>query len=89
MVETKELNFEASMKRLNAIVEGLEGGELALEESLKLYEEGVRLSRDCMKRLTDAQQKIEMLMRDSSGKLETAELDSETLKPKSKKPKIK
>ncbi len=89
MVETKELNFEASMKRLNEIVENLEGGDLSLEESLKLYEEGVRLSQSCMKRLTEAQQKIEMLMRDSSGKLDTAELDAETLKPKSKKSKSK
>ncbi len=89
MVETKELNFEASMKRLNEIVENLEGGDLSLEESLKLYEEGVRLSQSCMKRLTEAQQKIEMLMRDSSGELETAELDPETLKPKAKKVKGK
>ena len=42
-----------------------------------------------MKRLTEAQQKIEMLMRDSSGELETAELDPETLKPKAKKVKGK
>lgn len=89
MSETKELNFEASMKRLNEIVENLEGGEMPLEASLKLYEEGVRLSQACMRRLTEAQQKIEMLMRDSSGKLDTVELDAESLKPKTKKSKTK
>ena len=85
MLDAKEPNFEASMERLNAIVEKLETGDMSLEESLKLYEEGVRLSGACMKRLTEAQQKIEVLMRTSSGALETAELDAETLKPKSKK----
>ena len=89
MAEPKELNFEASMKRLNEIVGSLENGDSTLEESLKLYEEGVRLSQVCMKRLTEAQQKIEMLMRDSSGKLATEELDAETLKPKPKKSKSK
>ena len=85
MTESKELNFENSMKRLNEIVEKIEAGELSLDESLKLYEEGVRLSQGCMKRLEHAQQKIEMLMRSSSGELETQELDGETLKPKAKK----
>ncbi len=89
MAEPKELNFEASMKRLNEIVGSLENGDSTLEESLKLYEEGVRLSQVCMKRLTEAQRKIEMLMRDSSGKLATEELDAETLKPKPKKSKSK
>ena len=89
MAEPKELNFEASMKRLNEIVGSLENGDSTLEESLKLYEEGVRLSQVCMKRLTEAQQKIEMLMRDSSGKLATEELDAETLKQKPKKSKSK
>ena len=85
MTEEKTANFEASMKRLNEIVERLEGGELSLDDSLKLYEEGVRLSQVCTKRLTDAQQKIEMLMRSSEGG--TEELDPETLKPKAKKAK--
>jgi exodeoxyribonuclease VII small subunit len=85
MSETKEANFEASMKRLQEIVEDLENGELSLDQSLKLYEEGVRLSQSCMKRLTEAQQKIEMLTRGASGELRTEELDAGTLKPKARK----
>lgn len=87
MAETKELNFEASMKRLTDIVDKLEAGDLALEDSLKLYEEGVRLSQGCMKRLTDAQQRIETLMRGSGGALGAEETDEETLKTKTKKAK--
>lgn len=87
MAEHKEANFETSMKRLNEIVESLEAGELNLDESLKLYEEGVRISQVCMKRLADAQQKIEMLARNSAGDLETSELDGKTLKTQSKKSK--
>ena len=89
MSETKEKNFEASMKRLNEIVEKLDTGDLSLDDSLKLYEEGVRLSQACTKRLADAQQKIEMLMRSSSGELQTTELDGQTLKVKTKKGKQK
>jgi exodeoxyribonuclease VII small subunit len=85
MSEAKEANFEASMKRLQEIVEDLENGELSLDQSLKLYEEGVRLSQSCMKRLTEAQQKIEMLTRGASGELRADELDAGTLKPKARK----
>ncbi len=89
MTEAKELNFEGSMKRLAEIVEKLEAGDLALEASLKLYEEGVRLSQGCMKRLTEAQQRIETLMRGSGGTLSAEDADEETLKAKNKKAKTK
>jgi len=91
MAETnvKEINFEVSMKRLSDIVEKLEAGDLALEDSLKLYEEGVKLSQGCMKRLTEAQQRIETLMRGSGGELSAEETDEETLKTKPKKSKNK
>ena len=78
MANEKEMDFETSMQKLNAIVEKLESGELALEESLKLYEEGVRLSQACTKRLSEAQAKIETLMRGDVG-------SAAVEKPKSKK----
>ena len=79
----KELKFEESLERLEEIVGQLEGGELSLDASLKLYEEGVNMSQACAKRLEQAQKKIETLMRTSSGELKTTEVD-ENLKPKRK-----
>jgi exodeoxyribonuclease VII small subunit len=59
--------FEAALKQLEEIVQRLEKGELALEESLKLYEEGIRLSRLCHTKLEEAEGKIEMLLKDAKG----------------------
>ena len=61
--------FEAALARLEQIVQRLEKGELALEESLVLYEEGVRLSRLCHAKLEEAEGKIELLLKDGRGDL--------------------
>jgi exodeoxyribonuclease VII small subunit len=61
--------FEAALKQLEEIVQRLERGELPLEESLKLYEEGIRLSRLCHAKLEEAEGKIELLMKDARGEL--------------------
>ena len=58
--------FEAALKQLEEIVQRLEKGELPLEESLKLYEEGIRLSRLCHQKLEEAEGRIEMLMKDAA-----------------------
>jgi exodeoxyribonuclease VII small subunit len=55
-------DFEASMKRLEAIVEELEGGELSLEDSIARYEEGVKLSRGLTAKLDEAEKRIERLV---------------------------
>jgi exodeoxyribonuclease VII small subunit len=60
-------SFEAALKQLEATVQRLEKGELALEESLKLYEDGIRLSRLCHAKLEEAEGKIEMLLKDGRG----------------------
>jgi len=65
--KSKEANFEKSMERLAGIVERLEAGDLNLDESLMLYEEGVNLSQVCAKRLESARSRIEVLTRKSSG----------------------
>lgn len=57
----KKLNFEESLKRLEEITQSLEDGDLSLDDSLKIFEEGVRLSRFCEKKLTDVEQKLEIL----------------------------
>jgi len=61
--------FEAALKQLEEIVQKLERGELPLEESLKLYEDGIRLSRLCHAKLEEAEGKIELLMKDAKGEL--------------------
>lgn len=63
-----EIRFEEALKKLEKIVSDLENGNLSLEESLKKYEEGVKLARECAKRLEAAQKKVELLMKDSSGR---------------------
>lgn len=59
--------FESSLKELEKIVEQLEGGDLPLERSLELFEQGINLSRDCQKRLDEAERKVELLLKDSDG----------------------
>ena len=61
--------FEAALQKLDEIVQKLEKGDLPLEQSLVLYEEGVRLSRLCHAKLEEAEGKIELLLKDSRGDL--------------------
>ena len=70
--------FESSLAELEQIVEQLESGELPLEESLRLFESGVKLSRECRDRLTDAERRIEILMKDGNGNLTLSELSPDT-----------
>lgn len=63
----KEKSFEESLSSLEKIVSQLEEGDLPLEKSLELFEEGVRLSRKCQQKLEAAERKIEILVKDSDG----------------------
>jgi exodeoxyribonuclease VII small subunit len=65
--KTEETTFEDALTSLEKVVERLEKGELALEESLALYEEGIRLSRLCHGKLEEAEGKIETLLKDARG----------------------
>ncbi len=56
------MDFEKKLGRLEDIVEKMETGELTLEDSLKLFEEGVKLSRDCNVQLSEAEQKVKLLL---------------------------
>ncbi|MEX5213285.1 MAG: exodeoxyribonuclease VII small subunit [Nitrospiraceae bacterium] len=62
------VKFEQAMARLETIVEELERGELPLDESLRIFEEGIRLSKTCLKMLNEAERKVEILMQDRDGK---------------------
>lgn len=61
-------DFESSLARLERIVRELERGDLPLEKSLQLFEEGVRLTRECQQRLSEAERRIEVLLRGPEGR---------------------
>src|SRR3982750_4790621 len=63
-----DLNFETAMDRLEKIVEQMESGELPLEDLIVRYEEGMNLVKVCQERLASAEQKIEIITRNSAGK---------------------
>ena len=63
----KKQTFESSLQKLEDIVTQLEDGDLSLEESLKLFEDGVKLSRECQERLNQAERRIEVLLKDNDG----------------------
>jgi len=64
---TTEKTFETSLDELEQIVKQLEAGDLPLDRSLELFEQGIRLSRECQKRLDEAERKVEILLRGNDG----------------------
>ena len=69
--------FEASLKKLETIVDQLEKGDLSLEESLKLFEQGVALSAACKQELDAAEGKVQMLIKQRDGSLKTEPFPTE------------
>ncbi|MFY9333322.1 MAG: exodeoxyribonuclease VII small subunit [Porticoccaceae bacterium] len=61
--EKKSVDFEQQLASLEALVESLESGELSLEDSLKSFETGIKVARECQQALKAAEQKVEILMR--------------------------
>ncbi len=74
----KEIKFEAALKRLEDIVSKLEEGDLELEKSIELFEEGIRMAKGCQKKLDEAEKKIERLTRDRDGSLTTEPVKDHT-----------
>jgi len=70
-------SFEESLKKLESIVDKLEKGDLSLEESLKLFEEGVGLSATCKKELEEAEGKVQILIKQRNGSLKTEPFPTE------------
>ncbi len=87
MAEKKQ-TFETSLQELEKIVRKLEDGDLSLEESLKLFEDGVKLSRECQERLNQAERRIEVLLKDENGNPVLNVIKAEDLREE-KQPKIK
>ncbi len=63
--------FEESLKKLETIVDHLERGDLPLEDSIKLFEDGVRLSNSCKKELEAAEGKVQILLKQRDGSMKT------------------
>ena len=62
------VKFEDALARLETIVAELEKGDLPLNDSLKMFEEGIKLSKTCLKMLDDAERKVEIMVQDKDGK---------------------
>ncbi len=62
------MKFEEALARLEAIVAELERGELPLEDSMRIFEEGIKLSKVCLKMLDDAERRVEILVKDKDGR---------------------
>jgi exodeoxyribonuclease VII small subunit len=69
--------FERSLARLEEVVNRLESTDLPLDEAMKLFEEGVRLSRECQKQLEEAEGKVEILLKKADGKIAAEPFEAE------------
>ena len=76
--EQQNKTFEVALEELEGMVEQLETGELALEESLAAFEKGVGLVKYCNQKLAEVEKKVEMLVKDKEGKLQFRALDAVT-----------
>ncbi|HAJ95197.1 MAG TPA: exodeoxyribonuclease VII small subunit [Actinobacteria bacterium] len=74
-METGDLKFEEALSKLEEVVRELEKEDIALEDSMQKFEQGIKLSSHCLRKLNEAEQKIEELTRSEDGKLITKELD--------------
>ena len=73
----KKEKFEEALQKLEATVAKMEEGDLPLEEALKEFEEGVRLAKFCTGKLDEAERKVEKLIRDQAGKIQTTPFSEE------------
>ena len=71
-------NFEQSLERLESIVKSLEEGNLPLDQSLQVFEEGIRLMQFCSKELEAAEKKVSMLVEEQNGKTHEVPFDLES-----------
>ena len=70
-----EMKFEDALKKLEKIVDDLEAGDLSLDEALEKYEEGIKLSKLCAKKLELAKKKVEILLKSEDGSVELKPFD--------------
>lgn len=77
MSSDKPINLEKTLTDLELLVEELESGTLSLDDAMKKFEEGVKLTRMCQKTLKEAEQKVELLLQNSDGEDELMPFDNE------------
>ena len=77
MSSDKPINLEKTLADLELLVEELESGTLSLDDAMKKFEEGVKLTRMCQKTLKEAEQKVELLLQNSDGEDESIPFDNE------------
>ncbi|MDG2060261.1 MAG: exodeoxyribonuclease VII small subunit [SAR86 cluster bacterium] len=77
MTEKKNNNFETALDELEDIVDQLESGDLSLEESLKSFEKGIKLTRQCQKQLSEAELKVQKLI-EENGEIKTIPINGKT-----------
>ena len=77
MPDKKSYPFEESLSKLESLVEKMEAGDLSLEDSLKTFEEGIKLTRECQQALKQAEQKVNLLI-EKSGQIESLPFDEQT-----------
>jgi exodeoxyribonuclease VII small subunit len=70
-------DFEKSLVRLEEVVKRLESTDLSLDEAMKLFEEGVKLSRECQKQLEEAEGRVEILLKQADGKIAAEPFETE------------
>ncbi len=73
----KDFDFEENIGVLEKLVESLESGELSLEESLATFEKGIKLTRECQQHLSEAEQRIQMLVGDNGETVDFESLEGE------------
>jgi exodeoxyribonuclease VII small subunit len=76
-MELKVKDFESALKSLEDIVSKLESGDLTLDRSLELFEEGVKISRFCSSKLAEAERKVDILMKSADGSLKEVSFAAE------------
>ena len=81
-MEKKEKTFEDALNQLEGIVKKLEKPDLPLEESIKLFEEGMSLSKICSEKLDQAQQRVEILQKEASGSMKAVPFEEKKGKKK-------
>lgn len=79
-----EMKFEEALKRLEKIVDDLEDGNISLDEALEKYEEGIRLSKMCAKKLEAAKKKVEILLKSEDGSAELKPFDEKMAEEETK-----
>ena len=76
MATKKSYPFEQSLEKLEQLVERMEEGDLSLEDSLKTFEEGIKLTRECQQALAKAEQKVKLLI-EENGQITESDFDEE------------